>query len=158
MISQIERQRTNPSLKILERLGEALQVPLATLLDGSAEPAAHHDLPLVRRKAERPEFPVGNNGMMKELLSPTGAHDLQLMVITLPPGVGSEDVLIGEGEKAGLVLEGVLTVEVGAKKIELAKGDSVQFNSSLTHRVNNHGDENAKFIWVISTSPPIAHI
>lgn len=158
MISQIERGKTNPSIKILDRLRMALGVPLTALLEEGRGRDIDLKQDFVRRGGDRPGFAVGEAGMTKELLSPSGAHDLQLMLITLPPGVASADVLLGEGEKAGLVLEGVLTIAVDGDEFVLNPGDSFQFKSHLPHRVTNSGRAPAKILWIMSVKVAIAHI
>jgi transcriptional regulator with XRE-family HTH domain len=158
MISQIERGKTNPSIKILDRLRIALGVALTALLEDSRGRETDIERDFVRRGANRPGFAVGDEGMMKELLSPSGAHDLQLMLITLPPGAVSEDVLLGDGEKAGMVLAGVLTIAVDGDEFVLNKGDSFQFKSHLTHSVNNFGNVDVRFLWIMNMKQAIAHI
>src|SRR5271154_4596726 len=84
MISQVERGLTNPSIKTLDRLRMALSVPLTALFDEEA-PVASTDQPaFVRKAGDRRSFPVGRHGLIKELLTPTGQHELQVMIIRIP--------------------------------------------------------------------------
>ncbi|KVC96312.1 hypothetical protein WL28_17095 [Burkholderia ubonensis] len=156
-VSQIERNKANPSVRILERLRQALSVPFSALLeeDDAMSDSAAGDF--VRRAVERPVFDVGNHGMQKELLSPHGEHDLRMMIILLPAGVGSDEVLVGVGEKAGLVLEGTVVLNVGDRRAELRAGDSFQFNSTVPHSVRNESGKPARLLWVMNTQPPVAH-
>ncbi|KND62131.1 putative transcriptional regulator [Candidatus Burkholderia verschuerenii] len=157
-VSQVERNKANPSVRILEKLRQALEVPLSALLeddDAVSDPVAGD---FVRRAAERPLFEVGKNGMQKELLSPHGDHDLQMMVIMLPAGSGSEEVLVGIGEKAGLVLEGLVVLNVGDRRCELRAGDSFQFKSTVPHSVRNESRKAARLLWIMNTQPPVIHL
>jgi transcriptional regulator with XRE-family HTH domain len=159
MISQIERSMTNPSIRTLERLREALAVPLTALLeDGVAPQADSEDHRFVRKADERPFFQVGDQGMTKELLSPQGDHDLQMMIIDLPGGASSKDVLMGDGEKAGLVLSGSIVIEVAETRAELLEGDSFQFRSTLPHSVHNETKQAARFIWIMNTKRIKTHL
>lgn len=159
MISQIERSLTNPSVRTLERLRMALRVPLSALLeDAEKREDVVEDLPFVRRQENRPFFRVGKQGMTKELLSPPGDHDLQMMLIALPAGASSSDVLIGEGEKAGLVLSGKMVLDVAGRREELLEGDSFQFRSTLPHSVHNQGEEEVRILWVMNTKQPTTHL
>ncbi|CAJ0707959.1 cupin domain-containing protein [Ralstonia wenshanensis] len=156
-VSQVERNKANPSVRILERLRQALSVPLTALLeedDAVSDPVAGD---FVRRATERPLFEVGKHGMQKELLSPHGDHDLQMMVILLPAGAGSDEVLIGVGEKAGLVLEGTVMLHVGDRRAELRAGDSFQFKSTVPHSVRNESNKAARLLWIMNTQPPVVH-
>ncbi len=156
-VSQVERNKANPSVRILERLRQALSVPLSALLeedDAVSDPVAGD---FVRKAAERPLFDVGKDGMQKELLSPHGEHDLKMMIILLPAGAGSDEVLVGIGEKAGLVLEGTIVLNVGDRRAVLRAGDSFQFKSTVPHSVRNESSELARVLWIMNTQPPVIH-
>lgn len=157
MISQIERNLSNPSVRMLERLRTALGVPLTTLLE-SDDPRADTVVDIVRRADARPHFSVGPTGLSKELLSPHGDHDLQFMVITIPPGTQSGEVLLGPGEKAGLVLEGEMTLTVGERHEVLGPGDSFQFKSAIPHAVHNPGAAPTRVLWIMNTRPPVVQL
>ena len=157
-VSQVERNKANPSVRILERLRQALSVPLSALLeadDAISDPVVGD---FVRKAAERPVFDVGKHGMQKELLSPHGEHDLKMMIIMLPAGAGSDEVLVGVGEKAGLVLEGTVVLNVGDRRAVLRAGDSFQFKSTVPHSVRNESGETARLLWVMNTQPPVVHL
>lgn len=154
MISQIERGLSNPSIGTLERLRAVLGIPLTAFFEdrepaGPTSPTEER----VRRADQRPFFQVGVNGMSKELLSPSGEHDLQFMVINIPPHTRSHEVMIGEGEKAGLVLEGRLSLIVAGETTALELGDSFQFDSRKAHGIANESDESARVLWIMHTRP-----
>lgn len=155
LISQIERGNSNPSIKTLQRLRGALGVNLWEFLDGHpqaapAEAGASVASPFVRRKADRPRIIVGVTRLVKELLSPRSDRNLRFMIITLPPAGESEDVIIGEGEKGGLVLQGRVRLTVGSDDAHLMEGDSFQFPSSVAHKLSNPYDQPAQVIWIMS--------
>ncbi|SAL46135.1 DNA-binding protein [Caballeronia sordidicola] len=164
-ISQIERGLANPSIRILEQLRVALDVPLTTLLEGdeptpeisSSDAKESNIAEFVRRSSQRPQFSVSAGGLIKELLTPHGHHDLQFMIISLPPGSNSEEVLIGPGEKAGLVLEGEIRLTVGNRCEVLIQGDSFQFSSVVAHRIDNRSGSESRVLWIMNTRPPIPH-
>jgi len=159
MISQIERDQVNPSIRVLEKLRLALHVPLSALLEDGGASGSSSALPVVqefvRRADQRPRFHVGNKGLLKELLSPPGNHSLQVMTIFLPPHARSEEILLGQGEKAGLVLEGTIALTVAHRQTLLNEGDSFQFSSAIPHGVANPTDVPARMLWVISTERPV---
>jgi transcriptional regulator with XRE-family HTH domain len=53
------------------------------------------------------------------------------------------------GREFGLVLEGVLTLELGFGRYELEPGDSIIFDSTTPHRISNTGKIPMKAIWVV---------
>jgi len=158
MISQIERGLTNPSLRTLERLHVALSVPLTALLESGAPNSGVADREIVRRVDDRPSFSVGNEGMTKELLTPSGEHQLQMMLISLPTGAKSVDVLLGDGEKAGWILEGSIQLTVNGLSSVLNAGDSFQFPSTVPHSILNPGQEAARLLWVMRVEPAEVHL
>ena len=158
MISQIERGLTNPSLKTLERLHVALSVPLTALLESGIPNSPIADREIVRRADDRPAFAVGKEGMTKELLTPSGEHQLQMMIIHLPAGAKSVDVLLGEGEKAGWILDGSIQLNVDGLSSVLNAGDSFQFSSTVPHSILNPGQEEARLLWVMRVDPNELHL
>jgi uncharacterized cupin superfamily protein len=96
--------------------------------------------------------------MQKQLLSPHGEHDLRMMIILVPPGAGSDEVLVGVGEKAGVVLEGAIVLKVGDRRAELRTGDSFQFKSTEPHSIRNESSKPARLLWVMNTQPPVIHL
>jgi transcriptional regulator with XRE-family HTH domain len=149
MISQIERDQANPSLKILERLRAALNGPLSALLE-TADLDTMQVGTVVRRLADRPVFKVGRAPLIKEMLSPAGADGLRFMTIRFPPRSSSEEVVTDPGQKAGLVLEGQIQLAIGSQRIDVSAGDSFQFDSTLDHSVHNLTDKDALVLWIIA--------
>lgn len=155
IISQIERGNANPSVKTLQRIRAVLGVNLWEFLEGDkptamVEEPASRPSSFVRREADRQRIVVGATKLVKELLSPRNDRNLRFMVITLPPGGESEDVIIGMGEKGGVVTEGQVRLMVGSEETDLVAGDSFQFPSSQAHKISNPFSHPAKVIWIMS--------
>jgi quercetin dioxygenase-like cupin family protein len=153
MISQIEREVANPSIKTLEHLRAALGVTLSEIISNRVENKIRsiNNNNIICRIEDRVNINVSTNDINKQILSPDGEHDFQFMIITLPPGVRSSDVLIGAGEKAGLVMAGTLVLSVKDEAHHLNAGDSFQFSSLDIHYIENQTDENAVVLWIMNT-------
>jgi len=108
------------------------------------------DPPFVRRASDRLKIMVGKGRLEKELLSPTTDRDLRFMIIHVPPGSASEDVIVGGGEKGGLVLSGKIDLIVGDERVSLGEGDSFQFDSDTAHQIANPHDEVAAVLWIMT--------
>jgi transcriptional regulator with XRE-family HTH domain len=148
-ISQIERGQSNPSINTLQKLRTVLGVTLwAFLEDDNA--ASTRDSPYVRRRENRPRIVSGSNQFTKELLSPTDNDELRFMILTLPPGAESGEVLKGPGDKGGYVLSGTVLLMVGDETLEVREGDSFQFKSTIAHRISNPWQGDAKVLWIIN--------
>ena len=151
MLSYIERGRTQPSLKTLDRIRHALGVPMTTLFPHEA---AEPDHGIVVRLGAREHLEFPNIGLTKQKLSPSDDFDLEVLLLVLEPGGSSgQEPWARIGEKAGLVLQGSMQLQVAGEVFELATGDSFQFDSGKPHRFANTGTGRAEIVWIIKSSP-----
>jgi transcriptional regulator with XRE-family HTH domain len=150
-ISEVERGKVNPSIRVLERLRSALGVPLSDLFQ-QPEPASAASRPrFVKRVGERIRLKVGDAGLTKEILSPPGEHEMTFLEFSLPAGVACHEVLIGPGEKAGLVMSGTIGLTVDGEEALLHAGDTFQFASLQSHSFRNPGGVEARVLWIMTT-------
>ncbi|BCH62016.1 helix-turn-helix domain-containing protein [Agrobacterium vitis] len=149
IISQIERGLSNPSMKTLQRLRVALGVNLWEFLSVQ-ETIPDDDPAFVRRKSDRLSVVMNDSGLTKELLSPQPDQNLRFMIVTMPPGSETQDVLIGQGQKGGFVMTGEVTLKVGETISVLGEGDSFQFKSDIPHQVYNRSDGQVTLMWIMS--------
>jgi transcriptional regulator with XRE-family HTH domain len=161
LISQIERGRSNPSVRTLQRLRSALgvnlweflQPPSSTTAVGwstTASSTTSSTLPYIRHQAERQTLVVGKSRLVKELLSPRSDDPLRFMLITIPAGGESEDVLQSQGHKGGYMLSGRACLTVGSVRGDLGPGDSFQFPADIPHKISNPYGEPATLVWIMS--------
>jgi mannose-6-phosphate isomerase-like protein (cupin superfamily) len=66
----------------------------------------------------------------------------------VPGGRSAETKLHHGGYECGVVLEGVLTVEVQGSSYVLEPGDSIAYESTRPHRIVNEGTEPVRALWV----------
>ena len=152
MLSQIERDISNPSLRVLTQIRQALEVPASALFEATAA-GSTADPAFVRRNANHPFLDLGY--CTKELLTAGAQHNLQLMILHVPPGGSSGTQPVAyPAEKGGLMLEGELLLRVGEQEALLKAGDSFIFNSAIPHAFNNPSPTSrAKLLWVIGKFP-----
>jgi transcriptional regulator with XRE-family HTH domain len=157
LISQIERQQSQPSVSTLFALAEALQVPVdAFFEEGHAgvaeEPAADDagpDHQYVVRRSERSTIDI-EGGIRWERLTPLPLDRMDFLEIVYEPRSESHPQLYRHpGTEMLLVLEGRLDIHIGFRRHELAAGDSMHFPSSLPHRYVNPTDEEARAVTVL---------
>lgn len=155
-LSQIERGLSSPSLRVLATLADVLGVGIAALFGTRPGDGASRD-GVVTRQLERAELNLWRSGISKQLLSAAGADNrLNLFLVHMEPGGSTGDELYThDGEEAGLVLEGEMTLTVDAETWSLKTGDSFRFASRRPHRFSNP-DRVAKAVvlWVNCVSPP----
>ncbi|WP_315837566.1 cupin domain-containing protein [Bradyrhizobium prioriisuperbiae] len=149
-LSQIERGLSSPSLRVLATLADVLGVGIAALFGGNESGGDTPDA-VVTREPQRAELNLWRTGISKQLLSPAGADGrLNLFLVRLEPGGSTGDELYThDGEEAGLVLEGEMTLTVDAETWTLRDGDSFRFASRRPHRFSNpSGDTKTVVLWV----------
>jgi transcriptional regulator with XRE-family HTH domain len=146
IISQIERNETNPTLATIWRLSQALDVSIERVL------AAHDEDPFVET-TDRADTPVlaSEDGTVK--LAIIGwiqtVEWLQWYAVTAEPG-GELDA---EGHQRGSVeclsvTEGALEVEVGGRIEKVEAGGTVRYRSDRRHTIRNRGKAPARAIMV----------
>ncbi len=149
-ISQIERGLSSPSLRVLATLADVLGVGIAALF--GARPSGESSTGgVVTRQQQRAELKLWRTGISKQLLSPAGSENrLNLFLVHMEPGGSTGDELYAhDGEEAGLVLEGEMTLTVDAETWSLKTGDSFRFASRRPHRFSNPADDaKAVVLWV----------
>jgi transcriptional regulator with XRE-family HTH domain len=149
-VSQIERGLSSPSLRVLATLADVLGVGIAALF-GAKPSDDGASGGVVTRQTQRAELKLWRTGISKQLLSPAGAENrLNLFLVHLEPGGSTGDELYThDGEEAGLVLEGEMTLTVDAETWSLKTGDSFRFASRRPHRFSNPAnDAKAVVLWV----------
>ena len=107
-ISQVENDRTSPSLATLQDLARALETSVAYLV------VEEEPLPFVVRAAERQRVRLGGNTSRVEVLSASPKRNLELLLAELPPGLSAGDKRhYHHGEECLLCLEGRVSLAFG---------------------------------------------
>ncbi|MFF4620924.1 helix-turn-helix domain-containing protein [Nonomuraea jabiensis] len=151
-ISQLERGQTSSSIGMLRRIASALGLTVADLFN-EADEIGHR---VVRREA-RPELHTAP-GTRKFLISQRPLQNVEIYAAEFDPGssTGDEPYTHGDSQEILLMLRGQVTLWLGSNGSTTAHllkpGDSVEYRTSVPHRVLNECDETAEILWVVS--PP----
>jgi len=138
-MSQVETNKTSPSISTLDSIAQALKVPLAFLLLKKDERMK------IIRKEERTRTTSGSDQLLVEHLGAT--RNLRMVVVSMPPGTSTgEEQHAHEGEEVHVVLKGNLYVEQGEDSAELGEGDTFSWNACVPHIVRNIGEETATVV------------
>jgi len=158
MLSQVERDLANPSLKLLTKIQVALGTSAGSLFPGEIDMVQNVPDPIfVRRKGKRPFCEL--DYLTKELLSDGAAQRLELMLLHVPPnGSSGPTPLTSPAEKGGLMLEGTILMSVDGVETSLMEGDSFTFDGRLPHAFRNISDVSAHILWVVSNFPMERHL
>ena len=146
IISQIERNETNPTLATIWRLSQALDISIERVLTGSEDdPFLDHTA-----KADTPLL-VSDDGKIK--LAITGwiktVEWLQWYDLQAEPG----GVLESEGHQRGSVeslslLAGELEVQIGEQVRSVKAGESLRYRCDGRHVIRNVGTVPARAVMV----------
>lgn len=135
-MSQVETNKTSPSISTLEHIAQSLNVPLAYLL------LKKEDRMNIVRKNERRITTSGSEKLKVEHLSST--KNVKMMLVEIPPGTSTGDVPHAhEGEEVHVVVKGKIYAEQGEDAAEFGEGDSFSWNACTPHVVRNIGEDTA---------------
>jgi len=144
-ISQVENDRTSPSLATLRDLARALDTSVAYLV------VEEEQQPHVVRASERPRVSVGGNTSRVEVLSAQPKRNLEVLMAELPPGLSAGDKRhYHHGEEIVVCLEGRVSITCGEYSTVLEAGDSCHYDGRTPHAVENAGPGMARVLIAIT--------
>lgn len=146
-LSQLENARTNASVASLRKIAVALGVSPAQLLDDKLVHTRG-----VLRAEDRPTLPL--EGADKYVLSLPPLRNLEVYAGHFEPGgsTGADLYTHGQSQEMLVVTMGEIMLQLGDDRYTLRTDDSIEFLSSVPHRVVNESDAPASVIWI--NSPP----
>jgi transcriptional regulator with XRE-family HTH domain len=153
LISQIEREKVNPSVSTLFALVTELGLRMGDVFDDHAAPGARRTAPAgpVATPATRAVMNLAH-GVRWERLVPGTDPLVEFVYVVYDVGSMScpEDSLFRHGGREyGYVIRGRLGVRIGFDEYQLGPGASVSFDSSAPHRLWNLGHEPVHGIWCV---------
>lgn len=148
MLSQIEREKANPTIAITWRLANALGVQIGELLSD-----AEKDVETIKLvdAHETPTLPGAHAGYVLRILGPMElAGRYEWYELTLAPG----GELVSQPHDPGTtehltVLHGAMELEVGPNKKKVKLGGTARYAADLPHAIRNPGKTEAKAILVV---------
>jgi transcriptional regulator with XRE-family HTH domain len=174
-ISQIENDKSRPSVGTLYALAQLLNMPLDELFEGNGSEASIADpqdrIPHGRHPADvwklseysnrvsvvhpshRPHLDMAE-GVVWERLAATSERGVNFMKITYAPGARSQPgggLVTHDGFEYGYVIRGQLEVTIGDEVFVLKSGESLGFDSAIPHGLRNSGTDLFEGIWFLHT-------
>ena len=133
LLSKFENFRAVPSLPVLVRLAQSLDVDASELLRGIGDkaPAPYVVIKADQRRVTERDQAVGF--VYEALMTrPVGDTVFQAFVLTIRKN-SRRKLVTTEGDQFLFVLEGPLELQLGNDAIPLAKGDALFFDGRLPH-------------------------
>ena len=149
-LSQVERDKSEPSISDLRHIAEVLGVPMSMLFGHSNAPAEEQGY-VVRAGSRRP---MGSHteGLIEELLSPDLTDDFEMVHSTFQAHSSMQTPAQRPTQEVGYVISGKLDLRIGERQFTVGPGDSFRFRCELYQWTNPY-DEPCVAIWVIA--PPV---
>lgn len=148
MLSQIEREKANPTIAITWRLANALGVQIGELLSSEVRTS---DLIRVVDAHEIPTLPGAHAGYSLRILGPMDlAGKYEWYELILAPGgeLASQAHDPGTGEHL-TVITGAVELEVGNEKKKVRHGATARYPADQNHVIRNTGKTEAKAVLVV---------
>jgi len=146
MLSQVEQEKTNPTLATLWKIAHGLNVPLEELL-GRNEAAGKkfevcrvNDIPILFNDTKDCKF---------NILSTVDMQNVEIYMVELKKGgnlvsqkhyAGTEEILY--------VTKGSIEVTAGSNKSQLKEGEVIRFHADVNHSIKNNSTGDASFFMV----------
>ncbi|GAB6933303.1 cupin domain-containing protein [Calditerricola satsumensis] len=144
-LSQVERGSSSLAITSLQKIAEALEVPIVTFFQTEENPN------YVVRVGERKPFRIeGSPANYVRLSGRFAGRALEPLLVELAPRQAQETPFSHPGEEFYFVLEGRITLVVDDTPYELSAGDSIHFPSTIPHAWRNDSDQPARVLCVLT--------
>jgi len=146
-LSQVERDKSTPSLMTLASIAQALDINLRDLFESQGD-QIH-----ISRVTDGLEKISDTSPLMRQqLTSPNSGWNLGVDKLTLHPEAPCLEFEPYAGEVLGFVLDGLLVIVIDDKRFELKAGDSIHYDANQPYRLCCGADSPCIVIWC--NSPP----
>jgi transcriptional regulator with XRE-family HTH domain len=148
MLSQIEREKANPTIAVAWRLSNALGVEIGELLSNESK---EEEAIRILDPHETPTLPGDHAGYVLRILGPMElAGKFEWYELTLAPG----GALVSQPHDPGAMehltlLHGAVEVEVDGNKRKLKLGGTARYHVDRSHAIRNLGKTEAKALLVV---------
>lgn len=148
MLSQIERDQTNPTLYVACRIAQAFNLTLGELVE---TPSASSCLSVIRADDHAYHFRSGENYRIRTLSPLNLEKDIEFYEVRLPRDGALRSAAHFEGTREFLTVQkGCVRVESGDDSEVLREGDSASYRADRPHAIINNGQREA-VIFLVDT-------
>ena len=143
LLSQIENNKTLPSLATLQLVSRALGVPMGSFFESDEQAGSP-----ILRKQDRRRLHTKNGVTFYSLTPALKKHRIEVLYNIYEPGGSTGPLYSHQGEECGLVLKGRLEVVSENDIYLLDDGDTIYLDSTKPHKIRNVGNSEAIAIWI----------
>jgi transcriptional regulator with XRE-family HTH domain len=142
LISQIENNRTVPSLPVMFNIIHSLGDDLKTFFEGMHEDAGNRKV-LVVRKGEAKAFSkesVKGFHYRRIVAKDIASQAVDIALLELAKGAGRRQMIQTDAYECKYILKGKIEYQVEQEKFILYQGDALFFDGRAEHRLKNIGN------------------
>ena len=156
-LSKVERGLNSPPVSTLSRVAKALGADLSDFFDPAKK---EKRFTLIHPEERQPIAREGRSqGYQYEALAFLfGRKIMEPFLITFSPHPSDTQHFTHEGEEVIFVLEGQIRFFWGEDEHICQAGDCLYFDSSIPHRGEAYGDEQAKVLMIMASKGPADYI
>jgi transcriptional regulator with XRE-family HTH domain len=141
MLSQIERDRANPTVAVTLRIAQALSMTIGELVES---PGAVSLITVIRADDKAHEYRSDNSCCIRTLSPLNLEKDVEFYEVRLQPGGELRSAPHFDGTREFLTVEkGRVRVESAGDTEELRPGDSASYRADVPHALANAGHSEA---------------
>lgn len=153
MLSQIEQGKSTPTISVLWKIANGLNVPFSELLKEKSNEGIH----LLKYENTKILFSNSKVFSSRALFPFTGNRNTEFYELTLKPG----GIEVADPHKTGtteniVVVSGKLRLRLGEEVVELEEKDSVFFRGDIPHEYSNPTDKETLMYLVMNYSENVA--
>lgn len=145
LISQIENNRTVPSLPVLLAIIHALEEDLKSFFEDMQDHFSNGHIAIIR-KGEEKKFekePVKGFLYKRILTKSIVSQAVDFVVLQLKPGANRRQLIQTEAWEFKYILKGNVEYQIEKQKFLLQEGDTLLFDGRARHRLKNTGKVDA---------------
>ena len=141
ILSQIERDRSNPTLATIWRITKALESPLENVLSANDSTYPFEKL----SKNATPEVTSEDSGFRLRILgSLKTVSSVQWYEFNAEPGAELASDSHGKGSLENITLfSGIMTVTIGDDINTICAGETLRYHTDLPHKLKNEGNKDS---------------
>ena len=147
MLSQIEQDKTNPTIITAWKIAKALSMTVEELMENK-----EGSLIEVIRGEDAPTMSTNDNKGYLKVNSPMDTiEDTELYSVFLEPhGINESEAHSAGAVEFLFVIDGEVKITAGEHSAVLHKGDTARYNADITHSAENIGETEARMFLVVN--------
>lgn len=147
MLSQIERERANPTLAVTVRIAQAFGLSVADLIEQSH---AVTNINVIRADDRSHMFRDDADCSIRTLSPLNLEKDVEFYEVRLTPGGHLNSAPHFEGTREFLTVQkGTVAIVSGDDRMDLSRGDSASYRADVAHAIENTGRGEANLFLVV---------